>query len=112
ENPSLIARHFLLRAPPGSHSAPLRVQVPRHESTRGNSSSCSLLYCRRRDLNPHGFPHWLLRPACLPISPRRHICVFQPLQVGSIKSKRIPQHQSSYLPVSSALSADGLTANR
>ena len=25
--------------------------------------------CERRDLNPHGFPHWILSPARLPIPP-------------------------------------------
>src|SRR5690348_16354253 len=25
--------------------------------------------CERRDSNPHGLPHWLLRPARLPVPP-------------------------------------------
>ena len=30
------------------------------------------LWCRRRDLNPHGFPHTPLKRARIPIPPRRH----------------------------------------
>ena len=33
----------------------------------------SFLWCRRRDLNPHGFPHTPLKRARIPIPPRRHI---------------------------------------
>ena len=29
-------------------------------------------WCRRRDLNPHGFPHHPLKMACLPVPPLRH----------------------------------------
>ena len=31
------------------------------------------IWCRRRDLNPHGFPHTPLKRARIPIPPRRHI---------------------------------------
>ena len=31
-----------------------------------------ILWCPRRDSNSHTFRHWLLRPACLPISPPGH----------------------------------------
>ncbi len=34
-------------------------------------SLCLLRWCRRRDLNPHGFPHHPLKMACLPIPPLR-----------------------------------------
>ena len=31
------------------------------------------LWCGRRDLNPHGLPHYHLKVACMPISPRPHM---------------------------------------
>ena len=31
-------------------------------------------WCRRRDSNSHSFRHYPLKIACLPISPRRHVC--------------------------------------
>ncbi len=34
--------------------------------------SDSRTWCRRRDSNPHGFPHTPLKRACLPIPPLRH----------------------------------------
>ena len=33
------------------------------------NSSRACLKCERRDSNPHGFPHWILSPARLPIPP-------------------------------------------
>ena len=35
----------------------------------------SFLWCRRRDLNPHGFPHTPLKRARIPIPSRRHISI-------------------------------------
>lgn len=35
---------------------------------------CSEDWCKRRDLNPHVFRHWILSPARLPIPPLLHIC--------------------------------------
>ena len=42
-------------------------------------------WCGRSDLNRHGLPHWLLRPACLPISSRPRIRS-APVAVCSSKS--------------------------
>ena len=36
---------------------------------------CLLKWCRRRDLNPHGFPHTPLKRARIPIPSRRHISI-------------------------------------
>ena len=30
------------------------------------------IWCERRDSNPHGFPHWILSPARLPVPPLSH----------------------------------------
>ena len=58
----------------GRGSACERVRTP---DARGRSELAKVLilnvqkWCRRRDSNPHGFPHTPLKRACLPIPPLR-----------------------------------------
>jgi hypothetical protein len=58
----------------GRGSACEKYRMP---DARGRSGSAKLLilkgqkWCRRRDSNPHGFPHTPLKRACLPIPPLR-----------------------------------------
>ncbi len=46
-----------------------------------------IFWCRGRDSNPHAFRHKLLKLACLPISPPRHMC---PRQDSNLQSQ-VPQ---------------------
>ena len=50
------------------------------ESGRGNSENSVSDWCERGDLNPHGFPRWILSPVRLPIPPlsRAHSMEFKP----------------------------------
>jgi len=49
------------------------VKERQKKGTRKKPDSLFLLrWCRRRDLNPHGFPHHPLKMACLPVPPLRH----------------------------------------
>ena len=55
-------------------SAPndISVEKRRKKGTRNKPDSLSdSEWCRRRDLNPHGFPHHPLKMACLPVPPLR-----------------------------------------
>ena len=38
-----------------------------------SNNAVHLIWCGRRDLNPHELLHWNLKPARLPIPPRPHI---------------------------------------
>ena len=38
-----------------------------------SNNAVHLIWCGRRDLNPHESLHWNLKPARLPIPPRPHI---------------------------------------
>ena len=52
----------------------LQVQLARHcllANEPGASVAPSEVWCRRRDSNPHGFPHTPLKRACLPVPPLR-----------------------------------------
>src|SRR5215467_1088373 len=52
------------------------LEVPSIEIARSDSSWIARHYprtwCERRDLTSHGFPHWILSPARLPIPPLSH----------------------------------------
>ena len=54
----------------------LQVQLARH-CLLANEPSASVapseVWCRRRDSNPHGFPHTPLKRACLPVPPLRRL---------------------------------------
>ena len=55
-------------------SAPNAISVEKRQKkgTRKKPDSLSeSSWCRRRDLNPHGFPHHPLKMACLPVPPLR-----------------------------------------
>ena len=54
-----------------------------HRRRRMSRTRQDTIWCRRRDLNPHGFPHTPLKRARIPIPPRRH-------QYSLVKCLRIP----------------------
>jgi len=57
-------------------SAPNDISVKKRQKkgTRKKPDSLSdSEWCRRRDLNPHGFPHHPLKMACLPVPPLRRV---------------------------------------
>ena len=69
----------------------------------GKPKSLLLLrWCRRRDLNPHGFPHHPLKMACLPVPPLRHAARKNILSTLPRKSIRRVDALNVFLPKSPA----------
>ena len=55
---------------------PLKSNKKRRIGTNNCILFCVLIWCGRRDLNPHELLHWNLKPARLPIPPRPHFKFF------------------------------------
>src|SRR5262245_43818349 len=51
---------------------PRPTSAPDELGPRRAGSIFARRWCERRDLNSHGFPHWILNPARLPVPPLSH----------------------------------------